>query len=125
MCWGCWRVRGGPGSRRAGQGVTRFAEAGPGGALTALAAQHPGPAGAPPAGDPAGGPAGDLAGGPGGDLGGVVVAVPVLRGDRGEEAALAAALARLHVAGVPVDWAAWVAGAGARRVGPPTDPLPH
>src|SRR6202023_4149625 len=73
----------------AGLGVTRFAEAGPGGALTALAAAQ----------DP--GPADGAAAGP-------VVAVPVLRGDRGEEAALAAGLARLHVAGVAVDWALWV-----------------
>ncbi|MGW4502587.1 type I polyketide synthase, partial [Micromonospora sp. NPDC004336] len=48
------------------------------------------------------------------------VAVPVLRADRAEARALLAALAELHVAGVPVDWPARYAGAGARRVALPT-----
>ncbi|WP_216854823.1 hypothetical protein, partial [Streptomyces pacificus] len=37
-------------------------------------------------------------------------AVPVLRGDRGEVDALLAALARLHVDGVPVDWSPFYPG---------------
>ncbi|HWN59234.1 MAG TPA: acyltransferase domain-containing protein, partial [Streptosporangiaceae bacterium] len=52
-----------------------------------------------------------------------VVVVPALRRDRPEEAALATALARLHVAGVPVQWAGWFAGTGARRVDLPTYPF--
>ncbi|MFJ1747936.1 type I polyketide synthase, partial [Streptomyces sp. NPDC088116] len=50
----------------------------------------------------------------------VVVAVPVLRKDRGEETAAVSALARLHVTGVAVDWPAFFAGTGARRVDLPT-----
>ncbi|WP_436849953.1 type I polyketide synthase, partial [Streptomyces griseoviridis] len=48
------------------------------------------------------------------------VSVPALRKDRGEETALLTALARLHTAGVPVDWAAWFTGTGARRTELPT-----
>ncbi|MFF2813008.1 type I polyketide synthase [Streptomyces sp. NPDC058000] len=43
------------------------------------------------------------------------VTVPVLRKDRDEEPSAVAALARLHTAGVPVDWTAFYAGTGARR----------
>ncbi|MFJ1751302.1 SDR family NAD(P)-dependent oxidoreductase, partial [Streptomyces sp. NPDC088116] len=50
----------------------------------------------------------------------VVVAVPVLRKDRGEETAAVSALARLHVTGVAVDWRAYFAGTGAQRVDLPT-----
>jgi polyketide synthase 12/polyene macrolide polyketide synthase len=75
-------------------GATWFLEAGPGQALSGLAA------------------------GTGPDQ----VAVPVLRGGAGEEASLATALARVHVAGAAVDWAPWF-GAGARRVDLPTYPF--
>ncbi|MFJ1751076.1 SDR family NAD(P)-dependent oxidoreductase, partial [Streptomyces sp. NPDC088116] len=50
----------------------------------------------------------------------VVVAVPVLRKDRGEETAAVSALAWLHVTGVAVDWRAYFAGTGAQRVDLPT-----
>ena len=46
--------------------------------------------------------------------------VPVLRRNRDEESAIVEALARLHVVGVPVDWAAFYNGTGARRVELPT-----
>ena len=49
-----------------------------------------------------------------------VLSLPVLRGDRPEEQSLAVALAGLHVRGVTVDWAAFFAGTGARRVDLPT-----
>ncbi|NBH09686.1 type I polyketide synthase, partial [Amycolatopsis sp. SID8362] len=61
--------------------------------------------------------------GPDGTLSAMVdadVVVPLLRKDRGEELSSVAALARLHVSGVDVDWAAFFAGAGARRVELPT-----
>ncbi|MFI9052724.1 type I polyketide synthase [Streptomyces sp. NPDC053427] len=48
------------------------------------------------------------------------VALPVLRKGRAEEPAAVAALARLHTAGVPVDWTAFYAGTGARRTDLPT-----
>jgi pimaricinolide synthase PimS3 len=51
------------------------------------------------------------------------VAAPALRPERDEVESLAAALGRLHVAGVPVDWAAWFAGSGACRVDLPTYPF--
>ncbi|MFD0381477.1 acyltransferase domain-containing protein [Streptomyces stramineus] len=75
------------------QGVTAFLELGPDGALSALAVES----------------AGDEA-----------VLAPVLRKGRAEEPSLLAGLARLHVHGVPVDWAAVFAGSGARRVDLPT-----
>ncbi|GAA2525408.1 hypothetical protein GCM10010434_086750 [Winogradskya humida] len=46
--------------------------------------------------------------------------VPVLRTDRSEELAVVSAVGRLHVRGVAVDWAAYFAGLGARRVDLPT-----
>ncbi|MEV8231356.1 SDR family NAD(P)-dependent oxidoreductase, partial [Streptomyces sp. NPDC079167] len=46
--------------------------------------------------------------------------VPVLRKDRDEPQTLVTALAELHVRGASVDWAAYFAGTGARRVGLPT-----
>ncbi|MEU3188630.1 type I polyketide synthase [Streptomyces sp. NPDC006923] len=48
------------------------------------------------------------------------VRLPVLRKDRGEPETLVTALARLHVQGVAVDWSAFFAGTGARRVDLPT-----
>ncbi|GAA2653050.1 SDR family NAD(P)-dependent oxidoreductase [Streptomyces lunalinharesii] len=80
------------------EGATVFLELGPDGVLAAMA-QH--------------------------TLDGDVTVVPALRKDRPEETALLTALARLHVTGVPVDWAAWFAGTGARRVDLPTYPFQH
>ena len=87
-------------------GVSWFAEAGPGQALTALAAAADG-------GDDSGGGAGPVA----------AVALLGSGSGGGEERSLAEALARLHVAGAEVDWAGWFAGTGARRVGLPTYPF--
>ena len=87
-------------------GVSWFAEAGPGQALTALAAAADG-------GDDSGGGAGPVA----------AVALLGSGSGGGEERSLAEALARLHVAGAEVDWAGWFAGSGARRVGLPTYPF--
>ncbi|WP_254407469.1 type I polyketide synthase [Streptomyces sp. GMY02] len=77
----------------AGQGVTVFLELGPDGVLSAPARES---------------------------LPADAVVVPALRKDRGEETALVTALARLHVAGAAVDWPAFFAGTGARRVDLPT-----
>ena len=49
-----------------------------------------------------------------------VVAVPVLRPDRGEVVSVMAAVAGLHVRGATVDWSAFFAGWGARGVELPT-----
>ncbi|MFJ2172462.1 type I polyketide synthase [Streptomyces sp. NPDC087851] len=73
-------------------GVTVFVELGPGSALTPMVVES---------------------------LGGGASALPVLRGDRTETDGALDALARLHVAGVSPDWAAFHAGSGAARV-----PLP-
>ncbi|MEV7523952.1 SDR family NAD(P)-dependent oxidoreductase [Streptomyces sp. NPDC091371] len=74
------------------QGVTRFLEIGPDGILTGLAAQT---------------------------LDDAVLAATVRR-NRPEAETLVAALARLHVSGVAVDWEAFYAPTGARRVDLPT-----
>ncbi|UQI45521.1 SDR family NAD(P)-dependent oxidoreductase [Streptomyces sp. HU2014] len=81
-----------------GEGASVFLELGPDGVLTAMT-QHV--------------------------LDGVPVAVPALRKDRPEETALLTALARLHVAGVDVDWTAFYEGTGAHRVDLPTYPFQH
>ncbi|GAB3690869.1 hypothetical protein GCM10027597_46950 [Saccharopolyspora tripterygii] len=49
--------------------------------------------------------------------------VPALRKDRPEDSAFLTALARLHVAGVAVDWTVFFANTGARRVELPTYPF--
>ncbi|RYJ29966.1 malonyl CoA-acyl carrier protein transacylase [Streptomyces sp. L-9-10] len=77
----------------ADRGVGTFLELGPDGVLSAMARESL-PAGA--------------------------VVVPALRKDRDEEAALVTAVARLHVAGVAVDWTGVLAGTGARQVDLPT-----
>ncbi|GHD13533.1 hypothetical protein GCM10010334_71860 [Streptomyces finlayi] len=79
-------------------GVTRFLEIGPDGVLTALA-QDSAPDGA--------------------------ALVPALRGNTSEEAAVREATARLHAHGVQVDWPAFYADCGARRVELPTYPFQH
>ncbi|WP_344126137.1 type I polyketide synthase, partial [Saccharopolyspora halophila] len=64
--------------------------------------------------------------GPGGSLSALVdESVPLLRDDRDEADAVAAALARLHVRGVRVDWPAYFAGTGAQRVDLPTYAFQH
>ncbi|MGV9270905.1 type I polyketide synthase [Kitasatospora sp. NPDC003701] len=75
------------------RGVTRFVELGPDGVLSAIARES---------------------------AGADAVLVPLLRKDRGEEATALDALARLHVHGVRVDWAALDPGARACRVELPT-----
>ncbi|MFD8383480.1 type I polyketide synthase, partial [Streptomyces sp. NPDC059679] len=52
-------------------------------------------------------------------------AVPALRADRAEELTVAAALAKLHVRGVRVDWPGYFGGSGARRVDLPTYAFQH
>ncbi|WP_405921987.1 SDR family NAD(P)-dependent oxidoreductase [Streptomyces sp. NBC_00122] len=74
------------------QGVTRFLEIGPDGILTGLAAQSLDDA----------------------------VLVAAVRKNRSEPETLVAAVAQLHVHGVAVDWEAFHAGTGARRVDLPT-----
>ncbi|MFQ6194951.1 SDR family NAD(P)-dependent oxidoreductase [Streptomyces sp. NPDC000405] len=82
------------------EGATAFLELGPDGVLTAMA-QH------------------TL------DDTGTTLALTALRRNRAEERSLLTALARLHVAGVAVDWAAWFDGTGARRVDVPTYAFRH
>jgi acyl transferase domain-containing protein/acyl carrier protein len=53
----------------------------------------------------------------------VAAVIPALQGDRPEAPSLVAALAALHVHGVAVDWSAFFAGSGARRVELPTYPF--
>ncbi len=78
----------------AAEGVTRFVEVGPDAVLTALAQQTRGREGA--------------------------VFAPVLRARTSEVEAFAAFLGQVHVAGLPVNWATYYAGSGARRVELPT-----
>ncbi|MGW1062502.1 type I polyketide synthase, partial [Micromonospora rubida] len=81
-------------------GVDTFLEIGPQSVLTAMA--------------------GDIL--PAGDG---VLAVAAQRRDRPEAPALLAALAELHVHGVPVTWAQWFADTGATRVDLPTYAFQH
>ncbi|MFJ8233362.1 SDR family NAD(P)-dependent oxidoreductase, partial [Streptomyces sp. NPDC094448] len=81
-----------------GLGVPRFLEIGPDGVLTALAQEA----------------AADGA-----------VLVPVLRANTSEETAVRHGVALLHAHGVEVDWPAFYAGCGARRVDLPTYPFQH
>ncbi|WP_158893399.1 type I polyketide synthase, partial [Amycolatopsis anabasis] len=74
-------------------GVSRFAEVGPSGVLSAMIQDS---------------------------LTGDAALVPVLRKDRDEARALTEAVAGLYAAGSAVDWAAYFAGTGARRVELPT-----
>ncbi|MFC5056498.1 SDR family NAD(P)-dependent oxidoreductase [Saccharothrix xinjiangensis] len=79
------------------EGVTAFLELGPDAVLTPLAAEtSPDP---------------------------TAVAVPALRHGRGEVDTLGAAVAHLNARGVGVDWSAFYAGRGARRVELPTYPF--
>uniref|UniRef100_UPI001C855DB2 type I polyketide synthase n=1 Tax=Streptomyces beigongshangae TaxID=2841597 RepID=UPI001C855DB2 len=84
----------------AGAGADAFVELGPDGVLAALAQQSL-------------------------DAGADTVVVPALRKDRAEERCLLTALARLHTAGVDVDWAACFDGTGARRTDLPTYSWQH
>ncbi|MEV7427890.1 type I polyketide synthase [Streptomyces sp. NPDC091212] len=83
----------------ASEGVSAFLELGPDGVLSAMAQRTLDGVETPP------------------------VVVSALRKDRSEESALLTALARLHVTGIDIDWSAWYARTGARRVGLPTYPF--
>ncbi|KUJ40943.1 hypothetical protein ACZ90_68645 [Streptomyces albus subsp. albus] len=54
-----------------------------------------------------------------------ILCTPALRGGRSEIESLAAAVAQLHVRGVPVDWSAFFAGRGASQVRLPTYAFQH
>ncbi|WP_199812907.1 type I polyketide synthase [Streptomyces sp. NRRL S-1868] len=82
------------------EGADTFVELGPGAALAAMV-QHC----------------------VGEETGPDAVAVAALRKGQGEEAALLTALARVHTAGVEVDWAGFFSGLGGRRVELPTYPF--
>nr|BAO66519.1 type I polyketide synthase [Streptomyces sp. MJ635-86F5] len=82
-----------------GEGVTRFVELGPDGVLAGMARQ--------------------LIDAP------ETVTVAMLRKDRPEPTALLTALGQLHVTGVQVDWEAFFADTGARRVDLPTYAFQH
>ncbi|WTW58804.1 type I polyketide synthase (plasmid) [Streptomyces sp. NBC_00012] len=83
------------------EGVTRFLELGPDGVLSAMGQ--------------------DCASSDSGEI----TFVPVLRKDREEPGSLVAALAELYVRGTGVDWPAYYAGTGARRVDLPTYAFQH
>ncbi|MEU9096046.1 type I polyketide synthase, partial [Streptomyces sp. NPDC048428] len=77
------------------RGVTSFVEVGPDGVLSGMAQQSV-------------------------DAESAVVFVPLVRKGRPEVASAVAALGQMHVAGVPVDWARFFEGSGARRIDLPT-----
>ncbi|MEV5243557.1 type I polyketide synthase, partial [Streptomyces cinnamoneus] len=81
-------------------GVTRFVEIGPGGVLSALAQ----------------GCLADTAD---------VITIAALRAGSSEPEAVTGAVAQIHVHGIPVDWEAFFAGHGARRVDLPTYAFQH
>ncbi|MFE2183727.1 type I polyketide synthase, partial [Streptomyces sp. NPDC059455] len=91
------------------QGVTTYIEVGPDGVLSAMAQ------------DCLTEPVDDIAA----DDTPAPLLVPVLRKDRPETQALVAALAEAHVHGETVDWRAFFAGRGARRVDLPTYAFQH
>ncbi|MFJ8234049.1 type I polyketide synthase [Streptomyces sp. NPDC094448] len=80
-------------------GVTRYLEIGPDGVLSAAVAETEGGASA--------------------------VLIPALRKGADEETSLVRALARLHICGVDIDWAAFFAPAGAGRTDLPTYAFQH
>ncbi|OLF05414.1 hypothetical protein BLA60_36345 [Actinophytocola xinjiangensis] len=86
------------------RGIDVFLELGPDGTLTALTSDI----------------VGNVVGTAVDDAVDTVLTVPALRRDRDEESAVVTALARLHAAGVRVDWSGILAGTGARRVALPT-----
>ncbi|MFD0026617.1 beta-ketoacyl synthase N-terminal-like domain-containing protein, partial [Streptomyces sp. NPDC127177] len=79
----------------ASRGVTSFIEVGPDGVLSGMARQSV-------------------------DADSSAVFVPVVRKGRSEVSTAVTALGQLHVAGVPVDWAGFYEGSGARRIDLPT-----
>ncbi|MEU7137728.1 SDR family NAD(P)-dependent oxidoreductase, partial [Streptomyces sp. NPDC046261] len=81
------------------EGVSRFLELGPDGVLSAMARES----------------VTDEA----------AVLAPVLRKNRAEESSAVDAVARLHLSGARVDWPAFFAGTGARRVDLPTYAFQH
>ncbi|MEU5930696.1 type I polyketide synthase, partial [Streptomyces antimycoticus] len=91
------------------QGVTTYLEVGPDGVLSAMAQ------------DCLTEPVDDIAA----EDAPAPLLVPVLRKDRPETQALVAALAETHVHGETVDWRAFFAGRGARRVDLPTYAFQH
>ncbi|MFE6498197.1 type I polyketide synthase, partial [Streptomyces sp. NPDC057747] len=84
------------------EGVTRFLELGPDGVLSAMGQDCVTSASGSGSGS------------------GEVTFVPALRKDREEPGSLVTALAELYVRGAGVDWSAYYAGTGARRVDLPT-----
>nr|WP_260609370.1 type I polyketide synthase [Streptomyces sp. WAC 01325] len=71
------------------------------------------------------GPGGALLGLAGAGDAASALAVPLLRRDHAEAASLSTAVARLRLAGLGVDWDAYFAGTGARRVDVPTYAFQH